>query len=62
MQAEKFRSKAQRSETFRSTEQLCRYTFYLGRIRAIRLEYSDAKDALLQAARKVRGSCLISKL
>ena len=52
MQAEKLRSKAQRPETTRSTPQLCRYLLYLGRIRAIQLEYTDAKDCLQQAARK----------
>ena len=53
-QAEKLRSKAQRPETSRSTPQLCRYLFYLGRIRAIQLEYTDAKDCLQQAGRKAR--------
>ena len=55
-QAEKLRSKAQRPEATRSTPQLCRYLLYLGRIRAIQLEYTDAKDCLQQAARKVRRS------
>lgn len=35
-----------------SLPQLCRYLYYWGRIRAIQLEYSDAKDCLQQAARK----------
>eukprot|EP00884_Botryococcus_braunii_P008416 jgi/Botrbrau1/17576/Bobra.0166s0020.3 len=51
-QAEKFRSKAQRPETYRSNTQLCRYLYYLGRIRAIMLDYTDAKDCLQQASRK----------
>ena len=55
VQAEKLRSKAQRPETTRSTPQLCRYLLYLGRIRAIQLEYTDAKDCLQQAARKARS-------
>jgi len=54
-QAEKLRSKAQRPETARSTQQQCRYLLYLGRIRAIQLEYTDAKDCLQQAARKARA-------
>lgn len=36
--------------------QLCRYLYYLGRIRTIQLEYTDAKDCLLQAARKAPAS------
>lgn len=54
LQAEKLRSKAQRPETTRSNQQACRYLYYLGRIRAIQLEYTEAKDCLQQAARKVR--------
>eukprot|EP00249_Psilotum_nudum_P008219 c21127_g1_i2 orf=200-1588(+) len=50
-QAEKLRSKTQRVESH-SNQQLCRYLYYLGRIRTIQLEYTDAKDSLLQAARK----------
>ena len=53
-QAEKLRSKAQRPEVSRSTQQLCRYLYYLGRIRAIQLEYTDSKDCLQQALRKVQ--------
>ncbi|KAJ0085972.1 hypothetical protein Patl1_09490 [Pistacia atlantica] len=30
----------------------CRYLLYLGKIRTIQLEYTDAKESLLQAARK----------
>ena len=55
-QAEKLRSKAQRPEVSRSTHQLCRYLYYLGRIRAIQLEYTEAKDCLQQALRKVCSS------
>ena len=54
-QAEKLRSKAQRPEVSRSTQQLCRYLYYLGRIRAIQLEYTDSKDCLQQALRKVQA-------
>ncbi len=53
VQAEKFRAKAQRPEQSRSHTQYCRYLFYLGRIKAIQLEYTDARDYLQQAARKV---------
>lgn len=53
LQAEKFRAKAQRPEQSRSHTQYCRYLYYLGRIKAIQLEYTDAKDYLSQAARKV---------
>lgn len=51
-QAEKLRSKAQRPEQSRSNQQHCRYLYYLGCIRAIQLEYTEAKDCLQQAARK----------
>eukprot|EP00246_Nothoceros_aenigmaticus_P010561 TRINITY_DN27189_c0_g1_i1.p1 TRINITY_DN27189_c0_g1~~TRINITY_DN27189_c0_g1_i1.p1 ORF type:complete len:482 (-),score=105.50 TRINITY_DN27189_c0_g1_i1:255-1637(-) len=54
-QAEKLRSKTQRSESH-SNQQLCRYLYYLGRIRTIQLEYTDAKECLLQAARKAPSS------
>ncbi|XVE93887.1 hypothetical protein REPUB_Repub01dG0232900 [Reevesia pubescens] len=50
-QAEKLRSKAPRFEAH-SNQQFCRYLFYLGKIRTIQLEYTDAKECLLQAARK----------
>ena len=53
VQAEKFRAKAQRPEQSRSHTQYCRYLYYLGRIKAIQLEYTDARDYLQQAARKV---------
>lgn len=32
--------------------QFCRYLFYQGKIKTIQLEYTDAKDCLLQAAQK----------
>lgn len=59
-QAEKLRSKAQRPEVSRSTQQLCRHLYYLGRIRAIQLEYTDSKDCLQQALRKVRPAFELS--
>ena len=51
-QAEKLRSRAQKQEVWRSTQQLCRYLYYLGRIRAVQLDYTDSKDCLQQAVRK----------
>ncbi|KAL0454064.1 UNVERIFIED_CONTAM: putative 26S proteasome non-ATPase regulatory subunit [Sesamum latifolium] len=56
-QAEKLRSKAPRFEAH-SNQQFCRYLFYLGKIRTIQLEYTDAKESLLQAARKAPVSAL----
>ncbi|KAM7259268.1 hypothetical protein ACFE04_015009 [Oxalis oulophora] len=56
-QAEKLRSKAPRFEAH-SNQQFCRYLFYLGKIRTIQLEYTDAKEALLQAARKAPVAAL----
>ncbi|XP_024366248.1 probable 26S proteasome non-ATPase regulatory subunit 3 isoform X2 [Physcomitrium patens] len=53
--AEKLRSKTQRSDSH-SNQQLCRYLFYLGKIRTIQLEYTDAKECLLQAGRKAPAS------
>uniref|UniRef100_A0A383WN77 PCI domain-containing protein n=1 Tax=Tetradesmus obliquus TaxID=3088 RepID=A0A383WN77_TETOB len=50
--AEKFRSKAQKADSWRVPGQYCRYLFYLGTIRAIQLEYSEAKEVLQQASRK----------
>eukprot|EP00243_Klebsormidium_subtile_P001516 TRINITY_DN12692_c0_g1_i1.p1 TRINITY_DN12692_c0_g1~~TRINITY_DN12692_c0_g1_i1.p1 ORF type:complete len:493 (+),score=146.53 TRINITY_DN12692_c0_g1_i1:202-1680(+) len=50
-QAEKLRAKTQRPETS-SNQQLSRYLYYQGRIQAIQLEYTDAKECLLQALRK----------
>lgn len=38
--------------------QFCRYLFYLGKIRTIQLEYTDAKECLLQAARKAPVAAL----
>jgi 26S proteasome regulatory subunit N3 len=55
-QAEKLRAQSQRLETARSNQQHCRYLYYLGRIRAVQLEYTEAKECLLQAFRKVRPS------
>eukprot|EP00878_Enallax_costatus_P015837 GHUV01016597.1.p1 GENE.GHUV01016597.1~~GHUV01016597.1.p1 ORF type:complete len:401 (+),score=128.17 GHUV01016597.1:196-1398(+) len=51
-QAEKFRSKAQKADSWRVPGQYCRYLFYLGIIRAIQLEYTEAKEVLQQASRK----------
>ena len=59
LQAEQLRSKAQRPEQSRQHTQLCRYLYYLGRIRAITLDYTDAKDCFQQAARKVRASVVL---
>ncbi|KAK0583557.1 hypothetical protein LWI29_038152 [Acer saccharum] len=56
-QAEKLRSKAPRFEAH-SNQQFCRYLFYLGKIRTIQLEYTDAKESLLQAARKAPVAAL----
>ncbi|KAG0594789.1 hypothetical protein M758_UG109800 [Ceratodon purpureus] len=53
--AEKLRSKTQRSDSHLN-QQLCRYLYYLGKIRTIQLEYTDAKECLLQAARKAPTS------
>jgi len=50
-QAEKLRSKAQ-TPASRSNPQQCRHLYYLGRIRAVQLEYSEAKACLTQAHRK----------
>lgn len=50
-QAEALRAKAQR-DIYRSPQQHCRLLYYQGRIRAVRLEYTDARDALMQALRK----------
>nr|GEV06544.1 probable 26S proteasome non-ATPase regulatory subunit 3 [Tanacetum cinerariifolium] len=56
-QAEKLRSKVPRCEAH-SNQQFCRYLFYLGKIRTIQLEYTDAKESLLQAARKAPVAAL----
>uniref|UniRef100_A0A7S0R0Q0 PCI domain-containing protein n=1 Tax=Pyramimonas obovata TaxID=1411642 RepID=A0A7S0R0Q0_9CHLO len=55
--AEKLRSKTEMPES-RSNQQYCRYLYYLGRIRAIQLEYTGAKDCLLQASRKAPQAAL----
>lgn len=52
LQAEKFRSKAQKADQWRSGQQYCRYLYYLGRIRTIQLEYAEAKDCLQQVRRR----------
>jgi hypothetical protein len=54
-QADKLRAQSQRPETTRSNQQHCRYLFYLGKIRAVQLEYTEAKECLLQATRKARA-------
>ena len=64
-QAEKFRAKSQGSGSggqtssdsasagkSRSNHQYCRYLYYLGRIRAATLDYTEARDCLQQAVRK----------
>ena len=50
-QAEKLRSKAQ-TPASRSNPQQCRHLYYLGRIRAVQLQYTEAKACLQQAHRK----------
>ncbi|XP_061966798.1 probable 26S proteasome non-ATPase regulatory subunit 3 [Populus nigra] len=50
-QAEKLRSKALRFQSH-TIQQVCRYLFYLGKIRTIQLKYKDARESLLHAARK----------
>ncbi|KAK8530037.1 hypothetical protein V6N12_060795 [Hibiscus sabdariffa] len=64
-QAEKLRSKAPRFEAHSNQQankgsllQFCRYLFYLGKIRTIQLEYTDAKECLLQASRKAPVAAL----
>jgi len=54
-QAEKLRAKAQQPDASRSSQQFARYLYYVGRIRAIQLEYTEAKECLQQAARKAPG-------
>lgn len=56
-QAEALRAKAQR-DNYRSPHQQCRFMFYFGRIRAVRLEYTDARDALMQALRRAPESAM----
>ena len=48
--AEKLRSKTELPDS-RSNQQYCRYLYYLGRIRAVQLDYSAAKDCLAQVRR-----------
>ena len=61
-QAEKFRSKVQLPE-HQSNQQFSRYLYYLGRIRAIQLEYTDAKQCLQQALRKApQRSALVFRI
>nr|CAG4640743.1 EOG090X03QW [Eulimnadia texana] len=50
-QADKFDSKSTFPETA-SNNEMARYLYYLGRIKAMRLEYSQAHTHLLQAMRK----------
>ncbi|CAI7815647.1 unnamed protein product [Closterium sp. NIES-53] len=56
-QADKLRSKALRPDSH-SNQQLCRQLYYAGRIAAVQLEYSAAKDCLQQAARKAPAAAL----
>ncbi|GFY94569.1 PAM domain (PCI/PINT associated module) protein [Actinidia rufa] len=67
-QAEKLRSKAPRFEAHSNQQAIPilllfeffynLYLFYLGKIRTIQLEYTDAKESLLQAARKAPVAAL----
>ena len=57
LQAEALRSKAQRPETSRSAVQAARYLYFHGRIQAVQLQYTAARDSLQHAIRKV-GSLL----
>lgn len=54
-QAEALRAKAQ-PDVYKSSAQHCRLLYYHGRIQAVLLEYSDAKEALVQASRKAPQS------
>jgi len=54
-QAEALRAKAQ-PDAYRSSAQHSRLLYYQGRIRAVHLEYSDAKDSLTQSSRKAPAS------
>lgn len=54
-QAEKLRSRVTLPQS-RSIQQQCRYAYYLGRIRAVQLEYSEAKEYLTQAYQKAPTS------
>jgi 26S proteasome regulatory subunit N3 len=55
-QAEAFRAKAVRADQpFRSPPQFARYLFYVGQIRAVQLQYGEARELLQQAARRAPG-------
>lgn len=54
-QAEALRAKAQ-PDVIKSSGQHCRLLYYHGRIQAVLLEYTDAKEALVQASRKAPNS------
>jgi 26S proteasome regulatory subunit N3 len=60
-QAEKFRAKVTWPERS-SGAQLCRYLYYLGRIRCVQLEYSDAKECLTHAERKAPPGAVAFRL
>mmetsp|Transcript_2306 Transcript_2306/g.3971 ORF Transcript_2306/g.3971 Transcript_2306/m.3971 type:complete len:501 (-) Transcript_2306:601-2103(-) len=57
-QADKFASKAPFPDS-RNNNQLARYFFYLGRIRAIQLDYSEAARCLEEATRKSPQGCAL---
>jgi len=55
-QAEAFRAKAVRADApFRSPAQFARYLYYAGQIRAVQLQYGEARELLQQAARRAPG-------
>ncbi len=60
LQAEQLRARAARADGagWRSGQQLCRYLYYQGRMRAVGLQYSDAKDCLQQAQRKAPAGAI----
>lgn len=60
-QAEKFRSRVTLPQS-RSIQQQCRYLYYLGRIRAVQLEYTEAKECLTQAYQKAPTSAKAFRL
>ena len=60
-QAEALRAKAQ-PDVYRSSAQHCRLLYYHGRIQAVLLEYSEAKEALVQASRKAPQSATAFRL
>ncbi|OXA55989.1 probable 26S proteasome non-ATPase regulatory subunit 3 [Folsomia candida] len=51
-QADKLVSKSTYPETMASNNELARYLYYLGRIKAVQLDYSNAQKHLMQALRK----------